>query len=107
MAQVQEEKIETYDIIKAKYGEAKHFAYPYGRFFHFNKEAMNFVFNTGYDSCASAERGCYFSPTEKMEKDKLLIRRDHVIAKWPLRHIKYFIIQNIRQNNISSNTYPY
>jgi peptidoglycan/xylan/chitin deacetylase (PgdA/CDA1 family) len=104
---VQEEIKETYDVLKTRYGEAKHFAYPYGRFFHFNKEAMEFVFKTGFESCASAERGCYFNTIEKVEKENLLIRRDLIIAKWPLTHIKYFLIQNARQNNISGEVYPF
>lgn len=104
---VREEIIETYNIIQTKCGEAKHFSFPYGRFFHFNKEAMEFVFKTGFESCASAERGCHSNSTEEIEQDKLLIRRDQIIAKWPLKHIKHFLIQNVKNNNINDKSYPY
>lgn len=53
---------ESYEILSKRLGEVFHFAYPYGRFFHFNREAYNLVFKAGFISCASAERGCHIPP---------------------------------------------
>ncbi|MCP5534607.1 MAG: polysaccharide deacetylase family protein [Akkermansiaceae bacterium] len=83
------------DILLYRCGKATHFAYPYGQFHHFNKDAMHLVFQAGYGSCASAERGCHFCEVPVAE-DKLLIRRDHVVAAWPLAHTMYFIRRNSR-----------
>ena len=55
---------------------------------------MESVFSVGYESCASAERGCYFAQKDKINKNDLLIRRDHVVCAWDLDHIFYFLISN-------------
>lgn len=44
-------------VLMQRCGEAKHFAFPYGRFFHFNEAARKVVFDGGFISCATAERG--------------------------------------------------
>lgn len=86
----------SYEIIKRRCGEPLHFAYPYGRFFHFNELAKKIVFETGYRSCASAERGCHVNLNYEMKLDDLLLLRDHVLLSWPLDHIKYFLAKNSR-----------
>jgi peptidoglycan/xylan/chitin deacetylase (PgdA/CDA1 family) len=103
-------EIETagcYEILKEKCGSSRHFAYPYGRFTDFTEYARKLVFQTGFESCASAERGCHIvRQNERMEKDDLLIRRDHVILSWPLQHILYFIARNSREAAVSNNFPP-
>jgi peptidoglycan/xylan/chitin deacetylase (PgdA/CDA1 family) len=74
-------------------GEARHFSWPYGRFHHFSEAARAAVFNAGYESCASAERGCHVRATTPRE---LLVRRDLVVARWPVRHVLYFLARNSR-----------
>lgn len=86
-------------------GSAHHFAYPYGRFFHFNTAAMMEVFKAGFDSCASAERGCH-SCEEPIAKDQLLLRRDLLVAAWPLSHNMYFIRRHARLRQLACNQWP-
>ncbi len=76
---------ESFDVIQSRCGKVEHFAFPYGRFFHFNLPSYNYVFEAGFKSCATAERGCHIS-NEKINLDELLIRRDHVVCDWNLDH---------------------
>ena len=92
--EVESELLDSFNLINSKCGSVKHFAYPFGSFSFFNKEAMESVFSVGYESCASAERGCYFAQKDKINKNDLLIRRDHVVCAWDLDHIFYFLISN-------------
>lgn len=104
----------TYEInncymeIEKRCGSVKHFAYPYGRYFHFNKEAEKIVFNSGFESCASAERGCHIVPEGyTIRKEDLFIRRDHVILTWPMEHILFFMARNVHKASIKNNYSPY
>jgi peptidoglycan/xylan/chitin deacetylase (PgdA/CDA1 family) len=88
-------------------GETIHFAYPYGRHCHFSAFGRQQVFEAGYQSCASAERGCHITdPTQLINKDKLLIRRDHIILNWPLEHILFFLARNSKIADPSNNFFP-
>ncbi len=88
-------------------GEVKHFAYPYGRFYHFNANARKAVFEIGFISCASAERGCHTVHFGDLKKEDLCIRRDHVILDWKQNHIFYFLANNVRKMNANTNLFPY
>ncbi len=81
-------------ILEDHCGEIKHFAFPYGRFSHFSESARGLVFDAGYTSCATAERGCHFAHAQKPKKEQLAIHRDHVVLGWPFEHILYFIARN-------------
>ncbi len=93
-------------ILEERCGPIAHFAYPYGRFFDFNKAAFDLVFKTGYDSCSTAERGCHISDGTPLEKNSLLIRRDQVICAWKFEHIMYFISNTARRAVLDSNYVP-
>lgn len=97
----------TYEILIKQCGEAKHFAFPYGRFFHFNEQARKIVFNSGFTSCASAERGCHINHNETISKEELCIRRDNTVLDWDINHIFYFIASNSRKANVANNLFPY
>lgn len=97
---------ESYEILNKRIGNILHFAYPYGRFFHFNKQAFNLVFKAGFTSCATAERGCHISPEKKLNVNQLLIRRDHVICDWNINHVLYFIFNNSLKASRLTNFYP-
>ncbi len=98
-----------YKKIVEKCGSVKHFAYPYGRFSHFNNQARKLVFETGFESCASAERGCHIpgKAHQKILPGDLLIRRDHVVLNWSLEQIQFFMLRNIKLANFSQNYFPY
>ena len=96
----------SHQILTEKIGDVSHFAFPYGRFFQFNKEAFELVFKAGFISCASAERGSHISNNKKIDFDKLLIRRDHIICNWNINHIIYFIMNNSINSSLNNNLYP-
>ena len=106
LREVEDNLNKSFEIITAKCGKVDHFAYPYGRFFHFNSESLELVFKTGYKSCASAERGCHISDSIIKPQD-LFIRRDHVICDWDLNHIMYFLLKNSKKLHPQNNFMPY
>ena len=97
---------ESFEIIAAQCGKVDHFAFPFGRFSHFNLKSLEMVYKAGYKSCATAERGCHVSDRTIQPKD-LFIRRDHVICDWNLNHILYFILNNSKKSNPKNNFNPY
>jgi len=97
----------TFEILQKQCGKAKHFAFPYGRYFHFNEMGRKIVFNSGFTSCASAERGCHINHDRSLLKQELCILRDHVILDWNIDHIFHFLANNARKATTSNNLFPY
>jgi peptidoglycan/xylan/chitin deacetylase (PgdA/CDA1 family) len=104
--EVEDNLNQSYQILNQRIGGVTHFAYPYGRFSHFNYKAFDLVFKAGFTSCASAERGCHVVPLNELKYYELLIRRDHVICDWDLSHIQYFILNNSKNANFTTNYFP-
>lgn len=80
-------------ILRDRLGEVTHFAWPYGRFSHFSATAAQTVFDADFCSCASAERGCHIQGN--VSRRKLCIRRDHMVASWPVSHVRAFLVLNV------------
>ncbi len=97
--------LKSIEQIRQNCKEVKHFAWPYGRFFHFSESKQNIVFNVGFESCASAERGCHLGLKTNNYKD-LILRRDHIVLNWPLRHIEYFLMRNAMKMQEQNNYFP-
>lgn len=97
----------SFEILNKMCGEAKHFAFPYGRFFHFNEGSREIVFNAGFISCASAERGCHINDVRVLKNEEVCILRDHVILDWNMNHIIYFLLNNSKKASFSNNLFPY
>lgn len=95
------------NILEEKCGKILHFAYPYGRHFHFSSAGRKIVFDQGFKSCASAERGCHITEQGGIKDPaQLLIRRDHVILDWPVDHILYFLARNSMNASPLHNSFP-
>ena len=97
----------SYETLNSRCGSVKHFAFPYGRFFHFNEIGRKAVFDSGFVSCASAERGCHLNPDKFISNEELCILRDHVILDWNINHILYFLARNSRNASPKNNYFPY
>ena len=97
----------TKEILKKQCGEVKHFAFPYGRFFHFNEMGREIVFNAGFASCATAERGCHINHDQPLSNQELCIRRDHVVLDWNIDHVFHFLVNNARKATVANNLFPY
>lgn len=107
MSEVEDNINESYRILAQRCGHVSHFAYPYGRYFHFNQAAYELVFKAGFTSCSSAERGCHISPGRALQRNELFIRRDHVICDWDINHVLYFILNNSKNASTDTNLNPY
>lgn len=83
---------DCFKAVRKEFGEAKHFAWTYGRFADFNASLAQEVFRAGFVSCASGERGCH-GPRRADAARPLIIRRDHVVAGWPIGHSLHLIAQ--------------
>ena len=63
-----------------------HFAVPYGDRARFSPAVSAAARATGYETCLTAQRGRNLVST-----DPYALRRDNVVASWPLRHVRYFL----------------
>jgi len=97
----------SFEVLGKHCGTIKHFAFPYGRFSHFSNIGKASVFKNGYSICSSAERGCHINSTTLLKNTDLCIRRDHVILDWPLNHILYFLVNNVKKRKEENNYFPY
>jgi peptidoglycan/xylan/chitin deacetylase (PgdA/CDA1 family) len=104
-SEVRTEVAESYEILRKRVGEIEHFAWPLGRFSHFSPIAAQIVNDTGYATCASAERGCHIAAIGADIRE-LCIRRDHIIAHWPLEHILYFLAKSSLKSHVENNRWP-
>ncbi len=97
----------SYQTLKEKCGDVKHFAFPYGRFFHFNEIARKACFDAGFMSCATAERGCHINHDKELKPHELCVLRDHIMLDWDINHIMYFLGRNSRNVTPQNNLFPY
>jgi len=105
--EINEDMHQTFEILKNKCGSVAHFAFPYGRFFNFNEMGRKAVFDAGFTSCATAERGCHIKNDAFLLPENFCIRRDHVVLDWNMNHILYFIANNAKNATVSTNLFPY
>jgi peptidoglycan/xylan/chitin deacetylase (PgdA/CDA1 family) len=104
--EVKDDMDQTFRILTERCGSVKHFAYPYGRFFHFSPAGRKAVFEAGFTSCASAERGCHVNPASPMSNTELCIRRDYTVVGADIDHALYFLINNARTAKPGNNLFP-
>ncbi len=105
--ELQDDLSQSLQILRARCGkDIGHFAFPFGRFFHFSKTGRKLVFETGHTSCATAERGCHINPAAPLTIEELCIRRDHVVLGWDMSHIQYFLANSAKQASAQNNFYP-
>lgn len=104
--ELQADLIESLDILRQRCGKIGHFAFPFGRFFHFSKTGRRLVFETGHTSCATAERGAHINASNPIAVQDLCIRRDHIVLGWPMSHILYFLASSAKKATEQNNFYP-
>jgi hypothetical protein len=90
--------------LRLRYGDVEHFAWPYGNFGSISQSARDAVFATGHASCASGVRGAHVEPAG--DATKLCVRRDHVIAAWPLRQVRYLLAKSAIDATADNNEWP-
>lgn len=102
---LREELGRSREILLERVGRARHFSWPYGRFHHFSPEAAGGVFQTGFESCASAERGAH-APGPPLPAEDVCLRRDHCTAGWPLGHNLWFLERGARRASAAERRWP-
>lgn len=95
----------SYRDLKRRFGAVRHFAWPFGHFSHFSAQAARIVFETGYESCASAQRGCHVTGVEGPPRD-LCVRRDLVVVGESTAHLLYFLARNGLRADAAANHWP-
>lgn len=102
--EAEEEIYHSRRVLRDRLGTIRHFAWPYGQFADFSEVAAQSVFKAGFLSCASAERGCHTHGN--ISPQDLCIRRDHVVASWPVSHVLFFLVRNILFRRRQVNEWP-
>jgi peptidoglycan/xylan/chitin deacetylase (PgdA/CDA1 family) len=100
---IRDEVGQSFEVITARTGMPRHFSWPLGTFADFTPQAARIVFEAGFQSCASAARGCHVAPSEKRA---LCLRRNHVALAWPLSHHFYYMSRQSRIASPQSNEWP-
>lgn len=94
-------------ILEQECGGIRHFAFPYGSFEYLNNNIRNACFEVGFDSLATAERGCHVNPDRNLQKNELCLLRDHIILDWRIDHMIYFLINSAKNSSSNNNIYPF
>lgn len=102
-SQFEEEIHEDRRILKQRLGEVDHFAWPFGRPQHFSHAGRKHVFDAGYATCASAIRGAHVAIAGDRQ---FCIRRDNVVAAWPVQHNLHLIAKSAREATAEMNQWP-
>jgi peptidoglycan/xylan/chitin deacetylase (PgdA/CDA1 family) len=66
--------------------DVNHFSAPYGETHRFTPAVSDAARAAGFASCATAQRGVNTSVD-----DVFALRRDHLIATWPVEDVRYFM----------------
>jgi len=92
-------------LLEARLGDVRHFAWPFGRFSHFNSLAARKVFEAGFETCASAERGCHVEGSSG-NLEELCLRRENVEPSRSLAEHLYFMGRSSRRSRAATNRWP-
>jgi peptidoglycan/xylan/chitin deacetylase (PgdA/CDA1 family) len=91
--QLEYEISQSYELLRQRLGAVKHFAWPFGGRSQFSAAAARVISNSGFVSCASGQRGCHTTGGQM----PVYLRRDHIVASWPIGHSLYFLARNARK----------
>jgi peptidoglycan/xylan/chitin deacetylase (PgdA/CDA1 family) len=91
--------------LEARLGPIRHFAWPFGRFFHVQRRVIDALVRAGYESSASTERGCHVAAAGRSPA-MLCLRRDYIDAAWPLSHCRYFLARSATQASPDAHLWP-
>lgn len=91
------------EILCRRLGPVRHFAWPFASLDAAPPDIVSRALACGYESCASAVRGAH---TRAASREELCLRRDHVMAKWPPRHLRYLLARNSLVSSPQTNLLP-
>jgi peptidoglycan/xylan/chitin deacetylase (PgdA/CDA1 family) len=90
---------ESRRLLQHRVGFVRHFAWPYGQAQDITPAALRAVREAGFESCASGMRGCHDTEAAPQVANELAgcLRRDSLVAGWPLAHALYFLRRSARR----------
>jgi len=104
-SQLEDEVGGSHEAIRKRFGQANHFAWTFGNFSDCSADVVRTVYQSGFSTCASGVRGCH-GPQRTDASLPLCIRRDLIVAGWPLSHSMYFLTRSSRTLTASSGDWP-
>jgi peptidoglycan/xylan/chitin deacetylase (PgdA/CDA1 family) len=72
--------------LEQRLGPVEHFSAPYGEAHRFSPAVSDAARSAGYATCATAQRG-----VNRSADDLYALRRHHLVASWPVMHVRYFL----------------
>lgn len=93
------------ELLEKRIGRVRHFAWPFGRFTDVMARTVEAVYRAGFETCASAERGCHVTAHQGPLRD-LCLRRETIVAGWPVHHSVYLMARSIRSATAAMNQWP-
>jgi peptidoglycan/xylan/chitin deacetylase (PgdA/CDA1 family) len=88
--ELEQELAGSREELGARLGRAPvHVSAPYGDRERFSPAVSAAALASGYTSCASALRG-----RNTVATDPYALRRDHLVASWPVEHLRYFLFRS-------------
>jgi len=87
----------SFDELRDRLDAPEHFAWTYGSYAHCSGAAVRAALGAGYKTIASGERGCHGLDRNPESMGKpLCVRRDHLLANWPVTHVKWLMARNVK-----------
>ena len=105
--QLEDEIGNSTEALRAHVGRVDHFAWPYGAYGDLDQTGAKMLTDLGYRSNASAVRGCHLVRSGEAPSGQVpVLRRDHVVAAWPVEHTLYFMASAARAAEGVRTTWP-
>lgn len=104
-SEVSQQVHEATRTLTSRMGHCQHFAWPFGRWHHIRPDGVAAVFDQGYETCASAERGSHI-PMQTPTDGPMVLLREHLMTAWPLEHNLYFLAQGAQRPVTPFSDYP-
>lgn len=93
------ELVRSREVLEARIGPVRHFAWPFGQWRHCSPDAARAVFDAGFESCASGQRGCHLPGAGPREPRRACIRRDLVVAGWTVDRNLTYLRRSVRASS--------
>lgn len=97
---------DCYRSLERAAGAVSHFCWPFGHFDHISPSAAQAVFDAGFRTCGSSERGCHVAALEGSLRE-LCLRRDYLLAGTPAWELEYFLARNAVRSSVEQNHWPF
>ena len=104
-SELAEETGGCFQELRRRVGPVRHFAWPFGRFWDMSALAAEAVFMAGFETCASAERGCHVVQ-HSGALHQLCLRRETLLGAWPLSHSLYLLARSSSRAGLGDNHWP-